>query len=57
MIEITPITLRDDNRRGFTLAEITMVVLILSIISTLTVLYAARLGGHIHHPEIQIRNG
>ncbi len=34
-----------------------IVVLILSILSTLTVVYTARLGGHIHHPEIQIRNG
>jgi hypothetical protein len=34
-----------------------VVLLILSAITTLTVLYAARLGGHIHHPEMQIRNG
>ncbi|HSP15740.1 MAG TPA: hypothetical protein VLV78_13425 [Thermoanaerobaculia bacterium] len=36
---------------------LTIAVLIVSILSTLTVLYAARLGGHIHHPETQIRNG
>jgi hypothetical protein len=39
-------------RRGLFVA-----VLIVSILSTMSVLYAARFGGHIHHPETQIRNG
>ncbi len=36
---------------------LTVAVLIVSILATLAIFYAARLGGHIHHPEIQIRNG
>lgn len=37
-------------RRG-----LTVFVLILSILSTLAVTYAARLGARIHHPEIEMR--
>lgn len=37
-------------RRG-----LTVLVLILSIIATLAVTYAARLGARIHHPEIEMR--
>ncbi|HEY3054749.1 MAG TPA: hypothetical protein VGK31_02330 [Thermoanaerobaculia bacterium] len=36
---------------------LTIVVLLLSIASTATVFYAARLGGRIHHPETQMRRG
>ena len=34
---------------------LTAFVLILSILAMLTVTYAARLGGRIHHPEIEMR--
>ncbi len=34
---------------------LTLFVLVLSVIAMLSVTYAARLGGRIHHPEIEMR--